>query len=216
MSSLFRNIKDWFGYTRRERRSSFILLIIIFIIIVIRHIAPAGTVSIEKIPVIIPEIKADTDRQIRTNTYRVKSGNVSGRVKHKAFLELNSCDSIELKALPGIGPVLSVRIIKYRNLIGGFVSVDQLHEVYGLKEETFSLVESRVKADSTAIRKIKINKVAYKDLIRHPYFTQKEVTDILKFRELKGRITGFSDIRENNLISPENLKRIRAYLDFGE
>ena len=49
-------------------------------------------------------------------------------VQEKPKLELNSCDSLSLVALPGIGPVLSVRIIKYRNLLGGFAAVEQLRK----------------------------------------------------------------------------------------
>ncbi len=56
-------------------------------------------------------------------------------VRKRPILNLNICDSASLEALPGIGPVLSSRIIKYRNLIGGYVSVDQLKEVYGLPKK---------------------------------------------------------------------------------
>ena len=220
MSTFVQHLKEWFGYTRQERRASSILILILFTIIAIRYLAPARSISIEKIPVNIAEALADTDLPKKINTKPFKSNskrvdNVLGHARSKSHLELNSCDSIALKALPGIGPVLSVRIIKYRNLLGGFVSVGQLREVYGLKDEVYSLIEPQVKVDSSSVHKIKINKVVYKEL-RHPYLTQKEVTDILKYRELKGHITGFSDIRENNLISPENLKKIRPYLDFGE
>ena len=109
----------------------------------------------------------------------------------KALLEIDSCDSASLESLPGIGPILSSRIIKYRILIGGFVSVEQLREVYGLKEETFNLISSRLFADSLMVRKIKINKADFKGLIRHPYFHRNEVSDILNYRELQGRIFGY-------------------------
>ena len=220
MPSFVQHVREWLGYTRQERRASSILIVILFTIIAIRYLAPEPTISIEKIPVNISEALADTDLPRKINTKPIKYNAkgvrfVSGQSGSRSLLELNSCDSVALKVLPGIGSVLSVRIIKYRNLLGGFVSVSQLREVYGLKEEAFSLIEPRVKVDSSAIRKIKINKAAYKEL-RHPYLTQKEVSDILKYRELKGRITGLTDIRENNLISPENLKKIRPYLDFGK
>ena len=94
-----------------------------------------------------------------------------------------------LESLPGIGPVLSVRIIKYRNLLGGYASSGQLREVYGLPEERHSiLISQRVFADSLAVRKIRINEADFKALIRHPYFQRTEVSAILKYRELKGVI----------------------------
>ena len=54
-----------------------------------------------------------------------------------AYVELNSADSLELLGLKGIGPVFASRILKYRNLLGGFYSVSQLLEVYGFPEETY-------------------------------------------------------------------------------
>ncbi len=137
----------------------------------------------------------------------------SAYIKRKP-LDLNSCDSASLVALPGIGPVLSVRIIKYRNILGGFVAVSQLKEVYGLPEETYIIISPLVYADSLSIRKIRINTAEYKDLIRHPYFQRNEVAAILKYRELKGEISDIKVMIENNLISEETASRIRIYLDF--
>ena len=77
---------------------------------------------------------------------------------------INSCDSASLEALPGLGPVLSARIIRYRNLLGGFASVNQLREVYGLSEETYELISGMLTADSADISKININNADYRGL----------------------------------------------------
>jgi DNA uptake protein ComE-like DNA-binding protein len=111
---------------------------------------------------------------------------------------------------------LSARIIKYRNLLGGYVSADQLKEVYGLPEETFIMISSKVFADSLSVRKIRINEADYKELIRHPYFKKNEVSAILKYRELKGKITDIGVMIENKLISPETGRKIKGYLDFAQ
>lgn len=55
-------------------------------------------------------------------------------------VELNSADTTELKRLRGIGSVLSVRIVKYRNKLGGFSSVEDLKNVYGLSDETYQSI----------------------------------------------------------------------------
>ncbi|MCX6300560.1 MAG: helix-hairpin-helix domain-containing protein, partial [Bacteroidia bacterium] len=147
------------------------------------------------------------------------SGSSSGRSKvgrQKPLLDINTCDSASLESLPGIGPVLSVRIIKYRNLLGGFAEVQQLKEVYGLPEETYDLVSGRIYADTAVIRKININTADYKKLIRMPYFEKYEVTAILKYRELKGRIGGMDVLIVNNLIAEEKADKIKPYLQFGE
>jgi DNA uptake protein ComE-like DNA-binding protein len=150
------------------------------------------------------------DNQVNNKQEQVKTF-----YSKRKLLNLNSCDSASLEALPGIGPVLSVRILKYRNLLGGYVRAEQLKEVYGLTEETFGMISQRVFSDSLAVRKIRINEADFKVLIRHPYLKRNEVSAILKYRELKGKINGMGDMTENNLISPETAKKIGAYLDFG-
>jgi DNA uptake protein ComE-like DNA-binding protein len=136
--------------------------------------------------------------------------------KDKKLLDINTCDSASLEALPGIGPVLSIRIIKFRNLLGGYASVDQLREVYGLSEETFNLISGRVTADSSGIKKIKINQADYKQLMRFPYFEKYEVSAILKYVELKGKINSMSDLVDNKLIPPEKAVKVKPYLEFGK
>jgi competence protein ComEA len=132
----------------------------------------------------------------------------------KPHLNLNTCDTTSLIALPGIGPVLSVRIIKYRNLLGGFARVEQLREVYGLPEETYQMIRQRVFADSSEVRKIKINSSDYKGLSRIPYIEKYEVSAILKYLELAGRINSMNDLLENKILSPEKWKKVGAYIDF--
>ena len=216
MDPLKNFFRDWFGYSRRERRSTFILLIIIVTITGIRYIIPSRSITIVDVPLVLTDTVTDSTTQL--------SGiRASGKKKEEAhfsrkpqLMDLNTCDSAALEALPGIGPVLSVRIIRYRNLIGGFVSVGQLREVYGLPEETYNLISDRLSADSLLVRKIRINSAGYTELIRHPYFKRDDVTAILKYRELKGEIADIETMLDNNLISPETAQKIRGYLDFTE
>jgi DNA uptake protein ComE-like DNA-binding protein len=216
MNSIKDFFRNWLGYSRRERRSTFILLNIIVIITGIRYVFPFHDISLKEIPLDLLEITIDSVRQpIISQTAKEQKQSKTVYSKRK-LLNLNSCDSASLEALPGIGPVLSARIIKYRNLLGGYVSADQLKEVYGLPEETFGMISSRVFADSVSVRKIRINEADYKELIRHPYFQKNEVSAILKYRELKGKITDITVMTANNLISHETAMKIRAYLDFGQ
>jgi DNA uptake protein ComE-like DNA-binding protein len=207
--------RNWFGYSRRERRSTFILLNIIVIITGIRYIFPFHEISLKEIPIEIIGFKADSTWQPVDNQVHNEQKQVKTNYSKRKLLNLNSCDSASLEALPGIGPVLAARIIKYRYLLGGYVSTEQLKEVYGLTEETFDMISPRVFADSLTIRKIRINDADFKVLIRHPYFNRDEVSAILKYRELKGKITGIGNMTENKLISPETANKIAEYLDFG-
>ena len=216
MNSFKESFRNWFGYSRRERRSTFILLNIIVVIFGLRYIYPSGDNTLKVIPLELLNNNTDNSLMIRDTHILIRQQVPKNPVRKRPVLNLNICDSASLVALPGIGPVLSSRIIKYRNLIGGYVSVDQLKEVYGLPEETFEMISARVEADSLTIREIRINEWDYRQLIRHPYFERSEVSAILKYRELNGRISGIREMIENNLVSVETAKRIRPYLEFGE
>ncbi|MGB8491538.1 MAG: helix-hairpin-helix domain-containing protein [Bacteroidales bacterium] len=213
MSSFRKSFRMWFGYSRRERRSSFILLNIIALVIGIRYVLPSPAITVREITGAVTEADTDTVKVIRNRGQYADRKNTVTLRKPK-IVEINSCDSAALEALPGIGPVLAARIVKFRNLIGGYASVGQLREVYGLQEETFKLLLTRVRADSLIIRKIRINKAEYKDMARHPYFKKGEVTAILKYRELKGTISGMDILLENNIISAETADKIRPYIIF--
>jgi DNA uptake protein ComE-like DNA-binding protein len=210
----FEPFRSWFGYTRRERRSSFILLIIIAAVAGVRFIVPQSETSVEIITLQQPERTSDTLSQKKPAAGRITYTTGAKRQTVIRVIELNNCDSAALEALPGIGPVLSLRIIKYRNLLGGFADPDQLKEVYGLTEETYNLISKRVKADTSLIRKININTAEYRQLIRMPYFEKYEVSAILKFRELKGKLNGIMDMVDNKLITEEKAAKVKLYLEF--
>ena len=217
MPSFSEPFKNWFGYTRRERRSAFILLILTVAIIGVRFILPDRKIEIKELHeglINMPEDPESGEKATVLN-YQPEQQKVYPQ-KARPKLDINTCDSAALEKLPGIGPVLSVRIVKYRNLLGGFSSTEQLREVYGLTEETFQLISGRIFADSSLVRKIQINTADYRAIIRLPYFDRYEVNAIMKYRELNGRIRGMRDLIDNKLIANGKAEKIRPYIDFGE
>jgi DNA uptake protein ComE-like DNA-binding protein len=239
-------VKNWLGFTRRERRSTSILLSIIVLIIACRYLLPEQNITVANwgdMPsesenaggmyandssslaagFVSDSISAQTDTPGNTgfpaNRKFPKPTRRSERVaspsgQGKSTVDLNRCDTSALKALPGIGSVLSARIIKYRNLLGGFARVEQLREVYGLSVETYELIKERCFADTAALRRVSINMSVYKELCRIPYLEKYEVSAILKYRELKGRVGSLKDLTENNILAPEKADRSGPYMDF--
>jgi DNA uptake protein ComE-like DNA-binding protein len=224
-------IKNWFGFSRRERRATFILLVIIVIIIGVRYLFPDSMIAIEDFTGTIPpeEKGAVFLRKDSSNKGKALSADLYNGTKFKKTsytrksvpqkkisIDINSSDSATLVSLPGIGPVLSVRIIKYRRLLGGFARIEQLKEVYGLAPETFEMIKGRVFADSTKVTRININSATFKEIIRLPYIEKYEVTAILKYRELKGRIIRINDLIDNKLLVPEKARKVSPYLKYDE
>jgi len=139
---------------------------------------------------------------------------ISDKVKNDAgnfMIEINSCDSNDLYKLNGIGKILAARIIKYRDRLGGFVRLDQLLEIYGLRTETFSGLLIHLRIDTTLVRKLKLNSMEYRQLKQHPYLTPFQAKSIIKYRELKG-FKGLEDLEKYKLLMKEDLEKIRPYL----
>lgn len=126
-------------------------------------------------------------------------------------IDLNSADSIQLKQLPGIGSVLSKRIVKYRDLLGGFYSVSQLKEVYGLSEQTISVIDGKVTVDITRIKKLDLNFADMNELSRHPYLKKNLASKIVKFRTKNGSIQDLAILRDSMILNIDEYDRIKPY-----
>ncbi len=134
------------------------------------------------------------------------------KVEFERTFEINSATAKDLKLLSGIGNVLSKRIVKYRELLGGFYTLEQLHEVYGLKPETINNILPYLKIDTATIRKINVNFADVAEIARHPYVSWDQANAILDFRSKNGFIKDVRTIRLNNLMNEEEFKKITSYL----
>lgn len=128
-------------------------------------------------------------------------------------LDLNTADSVQLKAISGIGPVLSQRIIKFRNSLGGFVKVDQLYEVWGLD----SLVVEQIQQVSFVdpdfqVSKININTANETDLSKHPYLSKKIARAIITYRFQHGSFSDIRDLDQIDQLDKDQLEKAKPYL----
>ena len=59
-------------------------------------------------------------------------------------INLNTADKKLLMSMPGIGEKLSQRIIDYRNLKGGFNSIEELRSIDGIIDKKFERIKDVV------------------------------------------------------------------------
>lgn len=132
-----------------------------------------------------------------------------------ASIELNEADTAMLKKIKGIGEVLSDRIVRFRDKIGGFYSISQLEEVYGLEGEVLDEMKRVCRLDTdTNIRKININNVNEKSLAAHPYVSPTLAKIIVNYRKQHGKFGELTDLHKIKGISHEVIDRIAPYLSF--
>ena len=139
----------------------------------------------------------------------------SGLDKKLKSIEINSADTFALKKLPGIGNVLSQRIIKYRELLGGFHRKEQLVEVYGISDSLVNFLDSQIELDTNSIRKIDLNRASLEELQNHPYITRYQAKAILSYREMVGKIDSYKILTDNYLIPDEVYSKIKPYLSLN-
>lgn len=131
------------------------------------------------------------------------------------LLDINTVDSAALTEINGIGEVLSGRIVKFRESLGGFVSMDQLSEVYGIEDYAIeNLNERSYVEDDFQPRKISINKLSVEELGKHPYITFDEARLIIAYREQHGEFKQPDDLLGILVLDQDWLKRISPYLEF--
>src|SRR5665648_919357 len=83
------------------------------------------------------EISKNMDNNAEA-TYSSSSGSMSGKIN------INTANATMLQALPGIGPVLSERIIEYRNQNGLFGVIDDIQDVSGIAEKKFEGIKDLI------------------------------------------------------------------------
>ncbi len=154
--------------------------------------------------------------QYPSTSPRVHSGQKALLARGNFPVNLNEADSAALLPLPGIGPVYASRILKYRELLGGFVNSEQLLEVYGLERGTLDLITSLIYVDSVFVRKLAVNSAAFRELLRHPYLEYEDVKALVNYRDIDGSISSVSEIWEHGLLADSTLERIAPYLEFSD
>ncbi len=129
----------------------------------------------------------------------------------KSF-DINSATETDLIQLKGIGPVFAARIIKFRDALGGFISVNQLKEVYHLPDSVYTEISPLLYSDHSGIRKININTASVDEFAQHPYISRKLAGNIIRFRNDINIFDSVGQIRLVPLINGEKYRKIAPYL----
>jgi DNA uptake protein ComE-like DNA-binding protein len=128
-------------------------------------------------------------------------------------IDINKYDSLQWCSVKGIGPVYASRILKYKALLGGFVEVHQLKEVYGLPSQIVdSLSKFCVISKESQLETIDLNTCSFSVLNKHPYISYQQTKAIFKYKQLMGEIKQLSELMENNLVDSLTYKKVKKYL----
>ena len=151
--------------------------------------------------IVLPEVSRSTrnktSAQSGVSTLRQAQGSTSAKpVEKKAIpiVDLNTVDSTTLVELPQIGPYTAVRIIEFREKLGGFVDKEQLRDVKGMDEARFTAIQPYINLGAVEIRKVDVNRADFKTLVHHPYLSYEQVKRIFNQREKRGMIKNWEQL----------------------
>lgn len=151
----------------------------------------------------LPQGKSFQPQPAKTFEHHVK------KLADGETVDLNCGDTAQLKLVPGIGSVMAERIVRYGKLLGGYVSAEQVAEVYGL-DMSFAKWFS---VKTVSIRKININTAGYAQMVRHPYFNKVQTKYILKLRQEWGRINSLKALENDTVFTPRDINRMKPYVE---
>lgn len=137
---------------------------------------------------------------------------VKAESKEIQIIDLNKADTLDLQILPGIGSSFARRIVKYRDLLGGFYTKEQLLEVYGMDSARYTAIRDFVYADIGAVKKMNINTITIKEMTKHPYFEFYLAKSILNYRKEIGNYTAVEQILQAKLVYDQLFNKIEPYL----
>lgn len=129
-----------------------------------------------------------------------------------AIIDVNQADTSALIALPGIGSRLATRIVNFRDKLGGFYTVQQLGEVYGLPDSTFQLIKPRLQCAAVLLKKININTADAATLKQHPYIRWNIANAIVQYRQQHGVYQSPNDLQQIAIITPELFQKLVGYI----
>lgn len=129
-------------------------------------------------------------------------------------IAINMGDTSAFKGIYGIGSVLSARIVKYREKLGGYYCVDQLAEVYGISPEQYESMKKKVVLDSVALSRLAINTIDKDELSKHPYISYKQAQVIVNYRNQHGVFKDLNDLKKILILDDLFFRKIEPYLKF--
>jgi DNA uptake protein ComE-like DNA-binding protein len=136
------------------------------------------------------------------------------KIKPGEIIELNTADSAKLTELKGIGPSAALRILRYRNRLGGFYRKEQLKEIYGIDSLEYGDIQKQVSANPGLVKRININSISFEQLRIFPYLNYKQVNAIIQFRVQHGNYNSIADIKNIAILDEVILRKIEPYLAF--
>ena len=131
------------------------------------------------------------------------------------IIDINKASQEDLIKIYGIGEAISLRILKFKESLGGFVSMEQMKDVWGLSPEVIENLNTHFKVLTPPnVKKVDINNASIKELSQFPYFNYQLAKQIVTFRSMNGDFKKVDDLTKIKGLSIDKANIIALYLGF--
>jgi len=159
-----------------------------------------------------PYMKIEISQTKNLSSYKEATTSFKPLISRYSIIDINDADTTAFISLPGIGSKLAARIVNFRDKLGGFYSIAQLSETFGLPDSTFQKIKQYLKLDNSSIRKININTATVDELKAHPYIRWNIANPIIAYRNEHGPFSKVEDIKNVMVVTDEIYNKIVHYL----
>jgi competence protein ComEA len=216
-------MKNFFNFNFSHRNGIIYLSLLVMVVFLIvdynqRPIKEKYDFSIYK-----EQIKQLQRKKVEKSVFKIKKPKIKkesrfndNEVVERLLVEINTVDTLGLKELPAIGSVFASRICKFRQILGGFVSINQLLDVYGMDSSRFNTIQSYLTIDISQVKMLNINSLSTSELKKHPYISYKDANAIVNYRHQHGVYETLSDLLKIRLIDSIKLRKIAPYISIND
>ena len=128
-------------------------------------------------------------------------------------IDLNVATALQLQKVYGIGEGFSKRIIDYRYKYQGFVSTDELSEIWGLTPEVIGRIKAQfVVKTPRKIKTYNLNTATCDQLVTIPHIDYEIANSIIEERILRDGFKSIEDLTKVERFPIRKLQIIRLYL----
>jgi len=171
------------------------------------------TISPEMYNKLLPYVQIDPDRF----AYPKKDFGFEKKTylkKAPQIIDINTADSAQLDEIKGIGAIFALRILKYRDRLGGFAKKEQLMEVYGLDSTKYQEIKNQISMSNVALKVVNLNTATFNDLKGNPYLSYKQINAIIQYRKQHGNFSNSADLKKVVILNQLIIDNITPYISF--
>lgn len=126
-----------------------------------------------------------------------------------APIDINTASVSDFEALRGIGPVLAARIVGFREKQGGFVKVQDLLLVFGIKDSLLQALGPYLRLDEGRVPKSNLNQASVVLLVQKAGLQPVVAQAVVRWRQQNGAFVKFDELENFEGLSAASMAALR-------